>query len=168
GAQFFTSYVAPIHNSENFRDGRPFAFAAEQQGLRSAHISQAWWVTRNLLNVTTVGKFERDYYGAQNQTTFFVPGREDAVHVRLSRWRHDDKERDVEDRQNYSVSYQLKIQPWNLWVEPGYSRFVDGSDGPTLNVTRWFGDFNVQLHARRVEGSTFAGLRFAKPLTSRQ
>lgn len=168
GAEFYGSYVTPIHDSENFREGEVFYPSRQRRGVRAAHVSQAIWLHPRLLNVISLGQFNYHYYGAQNQTLFFVPGRADTVNLRLSRLRHKHEHDQYPDQQNYSLSYTLRLNEGNTWVEGGYARFVDGSHGPTLNFTRWFGDFNVQVHARRVDGSTTAGLRIAFPLTPRQ
>lgn len=168
GAEFYASYIVPIHDSENFRENGVFYGARQRHGTRAAHVSQALWLHPRLLNVLSVGQFNYNYFGAQNQTIFFVPGRPDTVNLRLSRFRHYENANNYPDQENYSLSYTLRLPRWNTWVEAGVSRFIEGNSGPTINITRWFGDFNIQVHARRVDGVTTAGLRFAIPLTPRR
>lgn len=170
GAEFYASYITPLHDTDNFRENGVFYPSRQKPGTRAAHVSQAIWLHPRLLNVLSVGQFNYNYFGAQNQTLFFVPGRDDTVNLRLSRFRHyETQERDrYPDQENYSLSYTWRLNRWNTWVEAGVSRFVDGSTGPTVQLTRWFGDFNVQVHARRVDGATTAGIRVAFPLTPRR
>ena len=53
-------------------------------------------------------------------------------------------------------------------VEAGMQKFGDGSYGPTVEWTRWFGDVSVQLFYRRGADRQFAGLQLSLPLTPRK
>ncbi len=169
GAVGYASYITPLADSDNFREGGVFYPSRQRPGTRAAHVSQALWLHPRLLNVLSVGQFNYNYGGAQNQTYFFVPGRDaDTVNLKLSRFRHFNDTPQYPDESNYSLSYTLRMNDGNTAIEAGFSEFVDGSRGPTLNITRWFGDVNVQLHARRNDGVTTAGLRVGIPLTPRR
>ena len=66
-----------------------------------------------------------------------------------------------------SASYRWRMTP-TTWVEGGLNSYTDGSKGPSLGVTRWFGDTALQMFARKGGGNTFVGLELSLPLTPRQ
>jgi hypothetical protein len=53
-------------------------------------------------------------------------------------------------------------------LEAGAHYYGDGSKGPSLEWTRWFGDVSVQLFYRKGGNNQFAGLQMSLPLTPRQ
>jgi hypothetical protein len=53
-------------------------------------------------------------------------------------------------------------------LEAGYQAYGDGSQGPSLEWSRWFGDVSVGIFYRRGGDRQFAGLQMSIPLTPRQ
>ena len=166
GAELNTSSIENLKDSPNVRDG-VFSYARLNSGLRSASVNQALWITDRLLNVISAGKYQYDYTGIQNDATFFVPGREDQVKFKYTRISHSDRY-SSSTLVNMSGSYRWSYQPLDLWVEAGYSQYSGNDRGPTLRLSRWFGDVQAQVYMRRSELATIAGFQLAFPLTPRQ
>ena len=167
GAEVMMSYVSHLADSENVRPGQVFEYAKLRSGLQSATVSQAFWITDQLLNVTTAGKFLFDHRGVQNETVLFVPGRGDLARFEYTKL-HYETPLVTGTKVTMGLSYRWNYQPWNLWVEPAYNQYVGNDRGPSLRISRWFGDVQAQAYLRRSESTTFAGFRLAFPLTGRQ
>jgi hypothetical protein len=166
GAEVSVDYLSHLSDSDTVRNG-PYGSSRLRSGVRSALLSQALWLGPAILNVTSVGKLQYDYTGVQNETTLFVPGRDDQVRVEYSRLRLSEPFF-KESRVAAGAFYQLRYQPLDLWVEAGYNRYVANDHGPSLRVSRWFGDLEAQAYARRSDLGTFVGFQLAFPLTPRQ
>jgi hypothetical protein len=54
------------------------------------------------------------------------------------------------------------------WFEGAYQQYTDGTRGPGVTFTRWFGDTTVQVTLRKGGNASFAGLAVSIPLTPRQ
>jgi hypothetical protein len=167
GANVLTDYVTHVTDSDNVSNG-PFAYARVRSGVRTAVVSQAFWVTDRILNVFTVGKYQYDYTGFQNEATLFVPGRNDQVSFQYSRLQYSDQfSRDT--RVSAGAFYRWNYQPLDLTIEAGYHQFVANDRGLTVRASRWFGDMEAQAYIRRSsEQITFAGVQLVFPLTARQ
>ncbi len=166
GAEGSVTYVRHLRDSDDVENG-PFSYAHQRTGLRSAVLNQSFWLTDRLLNITSLGKLQYDYTGLQNETTLFVPGREDQARLLYSQMRYSDaflKSTLV----NIGAFYRWTHQALDTWVELGYSKYVENDRGPSIRVSRWFGDVQAQAYIRRSDRGTFAGFQLAFPLTPRQ
>ena len=67
----------------------------------------------------------------------------------------------------YAASYRWKFDP-QTWIEGGYQQYTDRSTGPSLALTRWFGDVAVQAFVRKGGQNTYVGMELSLPLTPRQ
>jgi hypothetical protein len=166
GAELSASYVRNVSDSENVRNG-PFFYASQRSGLKSATLNQSFWLIDNVLNITSGGKFLYDYAGIQNETIFFVPGRDDQMRFQYTRLKYSDAFLQS-TIVNMGGFYRWNYQPLNLWVELGYSKYVENDRGPSVRVSRWFGDIQAQAYIRRSDQATFAGFQLAFPLTPRR
>ena len=166
GAELTTSYITTLAESENVAHGF-LGYAQQRNGLKSAVVSQALWVTDGVLNVTSAGKYLYGDVGIQNETIWMVPGRDDQVRLQYTRTRHTDRYR-VRDTNSGSASYLWKYAPQSVWVEAGYNNYVGGDRGPFVQVSRWFGDIQAQMYARKSDIETRIGFSLAMPLTPRQ
>ncbi|WP_194723878.1 YjbH domain-containing protein [Noviherbaspirillum malthae] len=167
GAEISTEYVRNVADSENVETG-PFGFGRQRNGVKSALLTQSLWLNDHVLNVFSVGKLQYDYTGFQNEAILFVPGRDDQIRLEASRLKRSTAFLD-ETRASYSAFYRWTLSPLQTWVEFGYSRYAGNDRGPSVSVSRWFGDIEAQAYLRRSSaGITFAGLQLAFPLTPRQ
>ncbi|HJW57952.1 MAG TPA: YjbH domain-containing protein [Burkholderiaceae bacterium] len=166
GAEGVATYVENISDSSNVRNG-PFNYASLRSGLKTATLNQSFWITNRLLNTVSVGKYLYNYTGMQDEATFFVPGREDQVRLAYTRLKYSDAFQKT-TLVNSGAFYRWNYQPLNLWVEAGYSQYAQKDRGPSVSVSRWFGDIQAQAYIRRSDQATFAGFQLAFPLTPRQ
>jgi hypothetical protein len=168
GAELYTSYIAPVYNTKNMDDGRVFSQYRLRGGLSSAALAQSFWVMPEVLNVASVGKFDYQYLGIENETTAFVPGRPDLVRLRLAWLQHEPDHDDSGHEANAVLTYRWVEPSWNMWIEAGAARYVGGDKGPLITLTRWFDDVAVSIHAEHSGRGTFAGATISFPLTPRQ
>ncbi len=166
GAELTTSFITTLSESPNVAHGF-LGYAQQRNGLKSAVVSQALWVTDNVLNVTSAGRFLYGDPGIQNETIWMVPGRDDQLRAQFTRTKHTDPYR-VHESENGSISYLWKYAPLSVWVETGYNKYVGDDRGPFLQVSRWFGDIQAQMYVRKSELETRIGFSLAMPLTPRQ
>ena len=166
GAELTTSYITTLAESDNVAHGF-FGYAQQRNGLKSAVVSQAVWLSDSVLNVTSAGKYLYGDRGIQNETIWMVPGRDDQLRVQYTRTRHTDRYR-VRDTDSGGASYLWNYAPLSVWVEAGYNQYLGGDRGPFLQVSRWFGDLQAQMYMRKSDLETRIGFGLAIPLTPRQ
>lgn len=166
GAEGSLSYVRHVADSSAVENG-PFSYAHQRTGLKSAMLSQSFWLSDRLLNVTSVGKLEYDYTGFQNEAIMFLPWRGDQVRAQYSRMRYSDAF--LQSTQvNIGAFYRWNYQPLDAWIELGYNKYVENDRGPSVRLSRWFGDIEAQAYIRRSNQGTFAGFQLVFPITPRQ
>ena len=168
GAEFYASYIAPLYNTENMREGHVFSDYRLRGGLNAIALAQSFWIVPQVLNVASVGKFDYSYVGIQNETTVFVPGRPDLIRLRLA-YLHEEPGRDaLPSEKNAELTYRWVQPAWKLWIEAGVARFVGGDKGPEATLTRWFDDVSVSVHGEHSGQGSFIGAAISFPLTPRQ
>ncbi|HTI18889.1 MAG TPA: YjbH domain-containing protein [Trinickia sp.] len=168
GAELFSTYIAPVYNTKNLDNGRVFSQYRLRGGLSDAGLAQTFWIAPSVLNVASLGKFDYQYLGAENETTLFVPGRPDMVRLRLAYLHHEPGKDVLPSISNAMLTYRWVQPAWKLWVEAGVARYVDNDKGPLVTVTRWFDDVSVSLHAEHSGRGSFVGATITFPLTPRQ
>jgi hypothetical protein len=166
GAEFSGNYVQRVSESSEVRDG-VFNYAHQASGFKSVTLNQAFWVTDNVLDVISAGKFNYDFAGVQNQMTILVPHRDDQIILQYSKIRESQPYEKVNETSG-AAFYRWIYQPLDTWVEAGYSKYVEGDRGPTLSVNRWFGDIEAQAYFLRSNVTNFIGFQLSFPLTPRQ
>ncbi|MBC7617455.1 MAG: YjbH domain-containing protein, partial [Candidatus Saccharibacteria bacterium] len=166
GAQVYADVVQRITNSSNIDPGRVFASSRQRNGLKTLALQQSFWLAPRLFTSVGAGKFDHDGLGAEGESILFLPWNADTVHFKGSYLRRPD---DALSRttEAYAGSYRLRFSP-ETWIEAGYEQYTDRSTGPSVVLTRWFGDVAVQLFARKGGNNTFVGLELNLPLTPRQ
>ena len=167
GAELYTSAIKQLVNSENFNNGFPFAAARQRDGLRVVALQQSFWLGSNVFANVGVGRYNYDNYGVQGEATVFVPGRDDVVRLRGGTYQTPTGQAPGPQDTQASGSYRWAYSP-QTWVEAGYQQYSDGSRGPSVELTRWFGDFSVQIYYRRGDLRQYAGIELSIPLTPRQ
>lgn len=168
GAELYANAIAPLVNSRNMDNGGVYAAYRLRGGMSSAALAQTFWLTSNVLNVTAVGKFDFNYVGVENEATYFVPGRDDLVRLRLAYLHHEPGRDDVPYESNAMLTYRWVLPSWNAWVEGGVARYVGGDKGPLVSFTRWFDDVSVSVDAEHSGRGNFVGVTMSFPLTPRR
>jgi hypothetical protein len=183
GAEIATSYYSSLAESDNVKHGI-YGFAQQRSGLKSAVLSQSFWIADNILGVANIGKFMYDDKGIQIETVYLNPNRDDQFRLKYTHLRHPDRNVDffgsvggAYNLGNFQspgstsaggIAYLLNYQPMNVSVDASYNKYVAGDRGPTLQVNRWFGDVQAQIFLRRSNLETKIGFGLAFPLTPRQ
>ena len=166
GAEVYTDLVQRITNTSNTESGRVFSSSRQPNGVKTLVLQQSFWLAPRLFTSVGAGKFDYDGRGAEGESILFLPWNADTLHLSGSYLQRpgDAFPRTVEA---YSGSYRWRFSP-ETWVEAGYQQYTDRSTGPSVVLTRWFGDVAVQLFARKGGNNTFVGLEMNLPLTPRQ
>ena len=166
GAQLQGSFVQQFANSPNAADGGFFDSLRQRNGVKSLALQQSFWMNKGILANLAVGRFHYDALGIQGEAMAFVPGSDNLLRARAAAYDREPggligRERTV------AASYRHALAP-AMSIEAGVQKFGDGSYGPTVEWTRWFGDVSVQLFYRRGADRQFAGLQLSLPLTLRR
>ena len=112
------------------------------------------------------GKYNYNNTGVQAQSSIFVPGTDDSIRLRGAAYQKQPS-RTNPQRVQLAASYRW-VPNTTTWVEAGVQQYGDGGIGPSLVLTRWFGDVGVHLHYHRSGQRQIAGLDVSLPLTPRQ
>lgn len=166
GAQLQGSFVQQFANSPNAADGGFFDSLRQRNGIRSIALQQSFWMNEGILANLAVGRFHFDALGIQGEAMAFVPGSDNLLRARAAAY-HQEPGGLIGKQRTVAASYRHALAP-TMSIEAGLQKFGDGSFGPTLEWTRWFGDVSVQLFYRRGGDRQFAGLQLSLPLTLRR
>ena len=164
GAEVYADVVQCLDHSDNMVPRRVFADSLHRNGVKTIALQQSFWLGPRLFNSVGVGRYQYDGRGVEGQSILFLPWNDDSVHLKGSYVRQDALPRSVDA---YAASYRWRYDP-QTWVEAGYQQYTNRSTGPSLALTRWFGDVAVQVFARKGGRDTFVGLELSLPLTPRQ
>ncbi len=166
GAEFYASFISAPTVSKNYEIGEVFEATRQREGIKVAAIEQSFWLGKNVLAHIGIGQYNYDDLGWQTDATVFVPGREDVVRLKGAYYQRPGSF-NANRAQPVSASYRYAYNP-ATWVEAGVQQYSDGSRGPSVVLTRWFGDVGVNLFYRRGGVAQFAGIELSIPLTPRQ
>ena len=166
GARLYTSYILPLTTSPNMEVGGLYEISHQRKGLKTAVVQQSFWLGKQVLSNVAVGRFYYGTPGVQAEAAAFVPNSDDLLRLRGAAYREAPGGLAGEDRA-LSASYRRMLTP-TMWAEVGLQRYSNGSSGPSLEWTRWFGDVGVQLFYRKGGERQFAGLQLSFPITPRQ
>ncbi len=166
GAAVYADVVQRLAYSDDAKPGHVFASMLHRNGLKTVALQQSFWLGPRLFTSVGAGRYNYDGYGAEGESIVFLPWNADTLHLKGSyvrnpadaRWRKTDA---------YAGAYRWRFNP-STWIEAGYQKYTDGSNGPAVAFTRWFGDVSVQVFARKGGNNTFVGLELSLPLTPRQ
>ena len=168
GAEVYANVVQRLDNSINMEPGRYFQDLRHRNGLQTLALQQSFWWGPRVLTSVGVGRYQFDTVGAEAQATVFVPWNEDSLHLRGRAVHSKDTSTPVIGSDNAaSASYRWQMNP-STWVEGGLNQYTDASTGPSMALTRWFGDVALQVFARQGGNNRFFGLELSLPLTPRQ
>ncbi len=166
GGELQATYVKQFTNTPFYEDG--FAWGAERQrtGIKSFGLQQSFWVSPYIHASVGAGKYDYNNTGVQAQSSVFVPGTDDSIRLRGAVYQKTPS-RTNPQRAQLAASYRW-VPSTTTWVEAGMQQYGDGGRGPSLVLTRWFGDVGVHLHYHRSAQRQVAGLDVSLPLTPRQ
>jgi hypothetical protein len=147
-----------------------FASLRPPNGLQALALHQSLWLGQRAVLGAAAGIFEHRAPGVEGEALVFVPGRDDVLRLRGRRVKLQPEMPLGSDLQQW-ISYRWvpSFAGWarDTWVEFGAQRYNDGSSGPMLTVSRWWGDFGVHLTYREGGVRRFAGMELSFPLTPR-
>ena len=166
GAQAYADVVQRVANSANMEPGRVFAGSRQRNGVQTLAVQQTFWLAENLLGSVGAGRYQHDSIGVEGESIYFVPARDDTLHLR-GQFTLDTGQQPAADVQAASASYRWKLRP-DIWLEGGLNQYTDSSRGPSVALTRWFGDVALQVFARKGGDNNFAGFELNLPLGPRQ
>ena len=166
GAEFYTSFISAPTVSKNYEIGEVFESSRQREGFKVAAVEQSFWLGKRVLAHIGIGQFNYDDVGWQTDATVLMPGRDDVVRLKGAYYQRPGSF-NANRAQPVSASYRYAHNP-ATWVEAGLQQYSDGSRGPSIVLTRWFGDVGVNLFYRRGGVAQFAGIELSIPLTPRQ
>ncbi len=161
GAQAYADVVQRVSNSNNMDADAPLRASLIRSGTQTVALQQSFWLGSRWFSSIGVGRYQYGTTGAEVESKLYVPWSDDSVHFSYS------SVSSVGAGQAWSASYRWQLSP-STWLEPSVNQYNDGGRGPGLALTRWFGDVNVQIFARKDLDNTFAGVKMSLPLTPRQ
>lgn len=167
GALLYGDWVQRVSHSDNMEPGQLFAAQRHRNGLSALALQQSWWPHPAVFVSGGLGLYRYSYAGVEGEAIAWVPGRDDTIHLRgqaLQRVEDDVAQRSV---RALSGIYRWVWRP-DTWIEVGAHGYTDGSAGPSLGLTRWFGDVSLGLVARRGGRNNFVGVELSLPLTPRR
>lgn len=167
GAEASMSYVRTLAESDDVKHGF-LGYAQQPNKLKAALLSQSLWLTGSILNVTSAGRFIYNARGVQNETTWFMPWRDDQLRLQATSMRQVDFYGVRSDTKTGSASYLWTYLPLGATVEVAYNRYQSKDKGPSLQISRWLGDVQAQAYLRTSELDKKVGFSLAFPLTPRQ
>lgn len=166
GAELYTSYIERIANSEQYDPINVFGPFRHRNGLRVAALQQSFWLGHTALVTVGAGRYNYDQTGAQLESSVFVPGRDDVIRLKAGVYERLPGQTRSQATP-MSGTYRWVYSP-STWVEAGLQQYTDGSRGPSLELTRWFGLVGAHLFYRQGGTRKYAGLEFTIPLTPRR
>ena len=166
GAELYSSYIQRLANSDNFEPGFFFSGSRQRNGLKVAALNQSFWLGTRVLARLGAGRYNYGSAGAQGEATVFIPGRDDVVRLKAGVYQRQAGE---SQRRATPLSGTYRwVQSPSTWVEAGLQQYSDGTRGPSVVLTRWFGDVAAHLFYRKGGARQFAGLELSIPLTPRR
>jgi hypothetical protein len=166
GARLYASTMLPVARSPDMDVGGVFESSRQRGGLKTVALQQSFWLGKHVLANVAAGRFNYDTLGVQAESAVFVPNSDDMLRLRGAGYRQAPGGLAGQDRA-LAASYRRMLTP-TMWLEAGVQRYSDGSTGPSVEWTRWFGDVGVGLFYRKGGDHQFAGLQLSFPLTPRQ
>ena len=166
GAEVYTSHIRRLTNSANMDTGQGFASFRQREGFKTITLQQSVWLGRYVFANAGFGRFNYDTNGVQAEASVFVPNRDDVLRVKVAKYTLKSFQTSAQAAP-ISAAYRYVHSP-SLWLEAGAQRYSDGTKGPSVVLTRWFGDIAMHLHYRKGGVVQFAGLEMSIPLTPRK
>jgi hypothetical protein len=166
GAEIYTSYIKQVSNTDNVEQGRVFQSYRQRDGFKTIALQQSLWLGNAVHANLGIGKYNYDNKGIQAEASVYVPNRDDVVRLRAAQYQRLANQASNQTRP-MAATYRWVPNP-STSIEGGLQRYSDGSRGPSLILTRWFGDVGAHLVYTKGGVAQFAGLEISIPLTPRR
>ncbi len=170
GAQLLASGRELLAVSDQATPTGALASLRPDTGLRALAVHQTLWLGRHAVLGGAAGIFEHRAAGVEGEAVVFVPGREDVLRLRGRQLELRPEMPPGSNLQQW-ISYRWvpQLDGWarDTWVEFGAQRHADGSHGPLLTLSRWWGDVGAHLSYRKGGARQYVGLELSFPLTPR-
>lgn len=170
GAQLLASGRELLAVSDQVTPTGALASLRPDTGLRALAIHQTVWLGRHAVLGGAAGIFEHRAAGVEGEAVVFVPGRDDVLRLRGRQLELRPEMPPGSNLQQW-ISYRWvpQLDGWarDTWVEFGAQRHADGSRGPLLTLSRWWGDVGAHLSYRKGGARQYVGLELSFPLTPR-
>jgi hypothetical protein len=168
GAEAYADLVEQVANSSNMEYGGIFASSRFRSGLRNVAVQQAFWLSPNWVTSVGGGMYDFHNIGVEGESIFFIPASDDTVHLRGRSTRRTDSDPLLPKVLTAgSASYRWRLAP-DTWLEGGINAYTDDTRGPSLTLTRWFGDTALNMYVRKGRADMFVGVEVSLPLTPRE
>lgn len=167
GGQLVSNVIVPMAHTDDMNPGAAYDAYRHRSGLKTLGLQHSFWLGNRVLSQVTVGRFYHDVQGVQAESMLFVPNTDDLIRVRGAAYNQAPGGLAGIKDKALGASYRRMLTP-TMSLEAGAHYYGDGSKGPSLEWTRWFGDVSVQLFYRKGGNNQFAGLQMSLPLTPRQ
>ena len=165
GAQVVAMAQQIMHASRQAQPGLGFSALRQAEGLQTLAVQHTFWLGRRAVLGLTAGRLENANVGAEAEAHLFLAGRDDVVRLRGRLADVSGGAADISEATGSAI-YRWVGSP-NLWAELGLQRYTDGTAGPSMAVTRWWGDVGTHLFYRRGGSKQFVGIEVSFPLTPR-
>ena len=166
GAELYANYIQPVSHSSHMDAGQVFHSQLQQRGINGVSLQQSFWWRDRVFTNLGLGKFDYSRLGAQLESLAYLSNNDNTFRLKLAAYAN---QAGKPGQQNFvgAATYRWVYSP-NTWLEGGEEKFSDGTHGPTVALTRWYGDVAMQLFYRRGGHNQFVGLSFSMPLTPRK
>lgn len=157
----------PIFWTDNFKDGQGLSWYRNDSQLDRLMLHQAFKITPDIMNLTSIGMLFKDNNGVLNET-MWSPGRGNH-RLRLKLGKFEDEE-DIE-KEIWLASYRYLYADMDLAFEVTYGKFWYQDEGWILKMRRYFDDTGITVFYRHTgtdTGERAAGIAFSFPFTPRR
>ena len=166
GADAYIDVVKRIDSTANMSSDGIFSANRQKDGVKTVALQQSIWLNKNLLTSVGLGVYQYKSFGFEGESIYFLPSSEDTIHIKGKSINYMDSTT-PKFQDAWSAAYRWKISPVT-WVEGGLNAYTDASRGPSVVLTRWFGDVALNMQFRKGGNNSFVGLDLSFPLTPRQ
>ena len=160
GLVFSTRYDTPLFNSQNFDEGYIFATTYKEQ-LEGRFVNSMLHQTfhqDSILNTTSIGQYQSDYFGLLNHFNFTTISGEHGFNLKVGRFKNQRKNQH-DTRDVYLGSYRYFYAPLDLFTEVSYGQYWNQDKGAMLEMKRFFGETSVAFYlkdtVKRMQGLKF-------------
>ena len=169
GLELQANYLTRVADSELFKPNGFLSGARLRNGLKNINLQYSAFLHPQVYTSVGVGKYNYDYVGTEGEAYYYLPAAQGVLRLRGGSYqRSQNKIAGLSNRFAVgAVSYRHQVTN-TLWLEAGAQKYSDGSQGPTFELTRWFGDSAVHAFLRQGGKNKYAGLELSLPLTPRR
>jgi len=166
GGTLSVESVLPLKDSEQVQPGKPFYRFRVRDGVQNATFNQTFWLRNDVISLTSAGRFQYDYNGITNDTTWMSQNGMYVLESRVGMYKALAGSGQV-DRSFGVATFQYYYWPLDTVLRATYGRYLIGDYGVTMEARRRFGDIDVSLFYKQTMAK-LAGFQISIPLTSRQ